>query len=780
MGVIFWKLIKDFRASLGKLALLLLGAALSSWGISSMVYGYFMTERDFQENFEQTFPADLSITVDNYTEDLPVKLLEDEHVIDIERREMITARIRSSRNNWMPVVIWGIEDLEQMRYDQIDLLNVNKGGHFFVEKDAWIYLNSDQPSAELLFNGHSDIVTWDLDGKVHDARQAPARMEGVVYAYTSSIQKLEPYLKQGRRRLLIKTDVSSDSEALEDTAERLKKIAAEAGSSIVGTNIPTPGEHIHQGIIDGISFLQISGGVTLSLMGIILMSLILLTWIFPQLRDIGVMKALGASTKNIFKSYIAVLICIVLVGLLIGMIPGYQVGFLYSKAVAFFQNFEPVTSPLPLYIHGIVLFAGLLIPLIIGIEPVLKVSKTSVNEAMNKTFYSAQAGVLRSIQRLLSSSLSKYGLNNLFRHTGRTVLTILLLAVGIGLFMTTTNMEYSLRANLKTFAKTSRYEILLRLPAATEKSALSFLEELPYVEQYTGSNAEMVTYLPPTSGNPEQVVMRTFSPDVIIESTHASRGKIDPSCAKCVYVTGEEMSVQFEQVPLDEVVDITTSSGKVETFIFSGVIQDIVLMGTPFFRYDAEATKSFDGVLIDVNLEDASEVLDASNRIDDLFIENGINILRRSSIQRRMAGIIGHLNPTFLIIKAMGIFTIILGLFGLIIVLNLAIEERTREIGIMKSLGSPFWKISALFNFEFLFISILASIVGSLLAIPTAIALIDIVAETIIGHSVMLRSDFRLMGLGVACTLVLQILIIAIYNRFKIHKNARMLLEHNF
>jgi putative ABC transport system permease protein len=145
-----------------------------------------------------------------------------------------------------------------------------------------------------------------------------------------------------------------------------------------------------------------------------------------------------------------------------------------------------------------------------------------------------------------------------------------------------------------------------------------------------------------------------------------------------------------------------------------------------------------------------------------------------------MAAIMNHLDPTFLIIKIMGLFTIVLGLFGLILVLNLTIQERTREIGIMKSIGSSYRKISGMLNQEFILISLFAILFGGLLAIPVAKALIDVIAETIVRHPVPFRNDFYIIISAIAVVLIVQTILISIYNRFKIGKNARELLDHNF
>ena len=783
MNVILKKLIKDFRYAKGKLVLLLLAASLSGWGISSVAYGFFITERDFEENFEKTYPADMTVVIRDYTPKIEAAILANEGVVDIERREVVTARIRNNEGSWMPVIIYAIDDLDKMRYDRIGVLDEvdNIPGKLLVDKNAFYFLSEGQQSIELLFKDEEEAIALDLDGKAHDARQAPARMEGIVYAYATSIDVLEPFLIKKQRRLLIKTNVSSDKEALKSLSEELKMATNKAGGRIVSTNIPNPGEHIHQGIVDGISFLQESGGTVLSVMGIILLSLILLTWIFPQVADIGVMKAIGASTRHIFSSYSLVLLGILLIGLTIGMPLGYKTGALYGKAVAFFQNFETVTTILPLQYHLMVLLSGIVVPFLFGVLPLFRSSKTSVNEALNKTFYIPHRGFFRISQQLISSTRLKYGVNNLFRQSQRTGLTMLLLAVGMGLFFTAANTEHSIRADLRSFAKTSPYEIVVALPDKMSREQVSYLDDLPFVQEVLGMTTQRVTYIPPDLGNPESSFVRIISSDFDIEDSYLLRGKMDKDCQDCIYVTGEEMRKSFSDVELGSSVELTGFDGQVSTYQFSGVFEDMVVIGAPFITFDDTVTNSFTGLAFKLkpNLP-RQEFLDASNAIDDQFIDNGVNILALNSVSRRLGGIIGHLDPTFLVIKYTGVFTIVVGLFGLLIVLNLTIKERTREIGIMKSIGSPFRKISGMFNQEFLLISLLAALVGALLAIPVATAMINVIAETIIRHPVAFVNDNKTLLSTVIVMLLVQALLILVYNRWKIGKNARELLDHNF
>ena len=783
MKVILWKLLSDFRLAKGKLLLLLLAASLSGWGISSVVYSYFMTERDFEENFVQTYPADMAVTIDNYTEGLEEKFLADPNVIDIERREAISARIKDRQDNWMPMVLFAVDDLNFMRYDRFKILEeADKApGNILIEQNAYYYLHEDQASIELQFQGKEEVTTWKVAGKAHDARLAPARMEGVVYGFSTSIQRIEPYLVEGRRRLLIKTNVSSDRQLLQDVYERIKTTTEQSGGRIVGAVIPIPGKHIHQGIVDGVAFLQKSGGIILSIMGIILLSLILLTWVLPRVSDIGVMKAIGASTRRIFISYTFVLGIIIMIGLMVGMPLGYKTATLYNGLVSYFQNFEVVTAMLPFYVHAIVVFIGMVIPLLFGMSPLSRGAKTSVNEAMNRIFYTPHKGFFHLSQRLVSSSRLKYMLNNLLRHSQRTMLTILLIAVGVALFFTASNVEHSIRTDLGEFARNARYEVGVTLPYEMEKEDIYFLDELPFIESISPMNTSRITYIPPTKGYPEISIVRVLSQGIVIDDNYVQRGKINKNCKQCIYVSDENMRVDFEAVELGDPVELTYPSGETITYIFSGVIRDLVVINSPFFIYNDEDTKKFNSLAfaLESGLSD-QEIFDASNAIDDVFIDNGINLRRRSSVRGRMLSIMNHLVPTFLIIKTMGIFTIILGLLGLLIVLNLTIQERTREIGIMKAIGSPYRKISSMFKQEFMLISLFAIFLGGLVAMPVAKALIDVIAETVIRHPVPFRNDFFKISATIAIILVVQTILISIYNRFKIGKNARELLDHNF
>ncbi len=782
MIVIFRKLIIDFRRGPLKVALMVIAAALSSWGISSVIYAYFMSERDFQVNFGTTYPADMVFTVDNFSEDHQALVLAEPQVIDMEYRDALSARIRNRQGSWMPLIIYGIDDAEQMRYDRFEIPDpsLSAPGQLLIERNAFFFLDEEWDAVEILFTGEQDPVNWVVAGKVHDPRMAPARMEGVVYAYTTSQDVLTPFLPANRKRMLIETRVSESMEELEALASQLRSQLQTAGASVVSVSIPEPGEHIHQGVIDGVSFLQRTGGSILSIMGVILLSLILLTWVFPQTVDIGVMKALGASNREILAAYSVALCLLIGLGIAIGLPLGYQSAGLYNGMVAFFQNFEVVPDLLPLPIHLLVVLVALAVPFVFGSLPIRRVAATTVQEAMNKTFYTPRGRPLLGSIGMLKPS-SRYNINNLLRHTPRTALTMLLMAVGVGLFFTSTNTDQSVRKDLEMFANESKYQMNLRMPTDASVEEIAFLQDLEHIDEVLPTRIERVTFTPPTGGNPESAFVRTVVPQVRLNQGDMVLGELDRGCSNCLYVANEEMSHLLENVPLHTNLSLANGAGEVRSYRYSGVVRTQAGIEAPFLALDAAVEESFNAVTISLAKGlTAEENFKVSNAVDDAFLMAGIDLTARTTIGERVQAILSHLDPTFVIIKVTGLVTMILGFLGIIIVLNLTLQERTRELGIIKSLGGSVSTISSLLNREFLLISIVSAIVGSLVAAPLGMALTDLLADTLIRHPVAYGTDWRMTATTLGVLLLSQALFITIYNRVALKKNARELLDHQF
>src|ERR1700738_4575836 len=110
MKAIIRKLLRDFWRSKSKFFLCVLASGICAWGISGVIYSYLMSERDFSENFFHSNPADFVMTIKKPDDHLLRVLREDAAIRDIERREIINARIKTKTGGWMPFTLFAVED----------------------------------------------------------------------------------------------------------------------------------------------------------------------------------------------------------------------------------------------------------------------------------------------------------------------------------------------------------------------------------------------------------------------------------------------------------------------------------------------------------------------------------------------------------------------------------------------------------------------------------------------------------------------------------------------
>ncbi len=93
------------------------------------------------------------------------------------------------------------------------------------------------------------------------------------------------------------------------------------------------------------------------------------------------------------------------------------------------------------------------------------------------------------------------------------------------------------------------------------------------------------------------------------------------------------------------------------------------------------------------------------------------------SFETVISGIIGVLN-------AFAVIALIAAGFGIINTLLMSVQERTREIGLMKAMGMSGKKVYALFSMEAVFIGFLGSAIGALVAIVLGTVVSSALADT--------------------------------------------------
>ncbi|MCI9887995.1 ABC transporter permease [Micrococcales bacterium 31B] len=120
-------------------------------------------------------------------------------------------------------------------------------------------------------------------------------------------------------------------------------------------------------------------------------------------------------------------------------------------------------------------------------------------------------------------------------------------------------------------------------------------------------------------------------------------------------------------------------------------------------------------------------------------------------IQTVINGIVG-------VLSAFSVVALVAASFGIINTLLMSVQERTREIGLMKAMGMPNGRVFALFSLEAILIGLLGSALGALVAIGAGTAISSALSQTALadlpGLSIMLFDPVKIGGVIVLITLI--------------------------
>ncbi|GMQ30721.1 ABC transporter permease [Algoriphagus confluentis] len=773
MKAIVRKLLQEFLLTKSKILICILAAGLASWGISSVTFTYLMTERDFKSNFDSSNPADFSLRIENVNEGT-MRILQDFlQVGTFEKREMSYLEFQNKDGIWMPIVLYGIENPEAQKLDIIrfkDPSLFNSHG-VFIEKNAMNFLG-EAKEISLRRETDLDLPTIPIMATVHDPLQAPAQMERLAYGY-AAMDLVESISGQNAQRFIFRLNAEQkDVDGLKKEAEKLVKKLEEKGGIVSGLTIKEPGKHIHQPIIDGASFLQKSFGLVLLIIGLTLFSLFLLILLLPQIPQIGILKALGASSRQVFFSFNLVILMIIGLGILIGLLLGILTAKGFNGFFAMVQNFDPVTGAFPLKYYLAVAFISCLVPLLIGLNPVIKISHVTVREAIQSTFQTKSVKLINLLRNLNISSSVKYGVGNLLRSGLKTYLLLLMLILGITLFFTGANLSNSFYTDFNTFFSGTPYQITIRLEDSQTLEP-EFLNQSKEIKSFSpiSINTVSIQY----QGKTLSSKIRKYSPGYSIKEEMFLIGTGPKNCSACIYLHPEMVQDDFQNLSLGDSLVVAEKNGESRSYAFGGILREAMPSnGGLVSVFESKPLSSFNTLAIE--LQDGFTIEQGIKHLEQEMKKNRVNYAKISDIETNLTTLINHFEPTYLIVQGMGILTMALSLIGILVIINLTVRERISELAILKAMGGNSGMIGRLFSIEFMLTSLLALVISFLLSLWLSSVLADVYGMMIRGQKLQSELNLSLIIPSAVFLMALQWFIVQAYTKSKLEKSANSLL----
>jgi putative ABC transport system permease protein len=449
------------------------------------------------------------------------------------------------------------------------------------------------------------------------------------------------------------------------------------------------------------------------------------TIVVEQRQQIGVMKSLGATRLDNLLMYIGIALTYGVIGtvpavLLGAVIGGVGAGALGPFFTAFIEGFNISVTGI---VIGIVM--GLLIPLVAALLPVLLGTRVTILEAMTDLGIAVDYGrglLARLIGALPLPINVRQALSNVTRKKGRLVLTWLTLTLAVATFVGVLGSFLALDALLDNIFNTFGYQMQVFFNESQDFEQMQALitdnvADVKAVYPAVSVPLQVEGYVNPETGqsSPDALGFDTQSDSIRLNLEAGTAWQEDPD--RQGVVLSSNLAKQLEKGVGDRFV--FTAGGRPferEVIGITSLAFDFVFLDWRDMAGIAEQVLGeTPPIVLLVQLEnpDASvdEVDAAIDQIKEILLAQGITAGFFN--WRFFSDFISQLMVAFAgIFMAAALVTAAVGAVGLLATLSMAVFERQKEIGVMRSIGAGSLTVAGQFLVEGNLIGLLACIVG--------------------------------------------------------------------
>ncbi len=453
-----WKKIyRDIAGERGRTFLMLAAISVGIFGIATILSTYSILIREVQRNYMATNPASATIDVGEVTDAMLATAKNFPGIAEAEARSVSHSRVKVG-DDWLRMLIFVVDDFDEIRLNTFRKVSgawPPPKGTMLVEHTAIQVLKKGEGGAALLKTPHGVPTSVRISGVVHDATLAPAWQEEAGYGYMTRETFSALGEPSGLDELRIQLDGNPESVGLvESRTLELANRLRDLGHDVHEIRVPKPRTHPHQTQMQAIMFLLIVFAGMALLLSAILVATVIAGMLTRQVREIGMMKAVGARSQQIARMYLTMLMALGAASVAIGLPAGILASWLFADRVSNLLNIEIGGYGAPVWVYGVIVVSGLFTPVLVALPTILKGSRLTVHQAIadfgvgaNRTFGDSRFDVALGAVRGIGLPYVM-ALRNMFRRRGRLVLALSLLAAGGGMFISAMNIG----AGWKSFA----------------------------------------------------------------------------------------------------------------------------------------------------------------------------------------------------------------------------------------------------------------------------------------------------------------------------------------
>jgi len=713
-------------------ALVVLAIAIGILGAGTVLNTWSLLRRVTHGEYLASNPASATLRADSLDAALLARIQALPAVRDVQARRTVFGSARA-QVGWRTAMLFAYDDFQAIR---IGVVKPEAGawpppdGALVVEASSVEFSGTAIGDSLMVQLPDGAPRVFPVAGIARDVGLAPGWMEHVVYFFATPATLTQLGAPSSFDELqIVVADRSLDRDAVRRIAADVGDLVESTGREVTQVDVPVPGRHIHASQIDSLLFTQGAFGVLALLASGILVVNLIAAMLSGQVREIGVMKALGATSAQIAGMYLCLALLLGLVASAIALPVAALLGRMYAEFTADLLNFDIAGFTIPTPVILLQLAVGVLLPVAAAAIPVARGCRISVSEALRDFGIRAAAGGgngrLLRCERLLPRPLL-LSLRNAFRRRQRLALTLATLAMGGAVYIGALDLRASIRGSVDLHFDAQRFDMVLRFartwPADSLEAAVASVPGVRQAEAWGAAPAALAE----SSGTWSNTFPVSAPPagSVMFAPTFRS-GRWPGAEDGNALVVNRRLLQDEPSLALGREVTLLiggrTSRWKVIGVVDTGPATAAYTCRETLARVTSEGV--VDRAMVASAVGGSAALLELVQRLRADLEGRGFIVKSSTLMQENRRVMEDHMLMVAGFLGVMGQLMIVVGGLGLASSMSLAVLERTREIGVLRAIGATHRAIVAMVQIEGLVIAVLGWAIALPLSIPMSAVL---------------------------------------------------------
>jgi putative ABC transport system permease protein len=737
MSVRTTKILRDLWVNRARSVLIVLAVTVGVSAFGLMISGAIVLEQNLKAGYAATNPAHTVLTLPAFDDALVSKVRGLPYVQDAHARRLTRARLETAPGRWLSLDLETVADFQTISLNRLTPVVSAPTGSILLEQSLKSRASLGNEIKLQMLNG--DEHTLGVAGFVNDLSALPAGISLVGEGYVSPPTASALGLPLEYNRLFVRFKGNLSRAEVERNLTALTDYLAEQGLVALSAPVPRPDEYVLGENMTSVLFILQSLGLLTLILSALLVTSVMSAVITQQIPQIGIFKSLGARWPQLTAMYFQQVLTFGLAALALSIALGQLGAYFLAQGIAGTLNFQVTHFYLPWQTVLLQTVSALLVPLAACSFPIFMGARMTIRAALNRfsAGHSAQMGLLG---RWLSGlpQLANISVRNAFRRPGRLSLTFAALSLAGAMFVAILGIRQSLFRAVAEIQAEFNYDVGVTFdrpyPVSQIRAEALQVEGVSAVETWATMDGRIVFGADRLSGS---IVLQGVPADTRMAAPGVVRGRwLEPKDNYALFVNSDFIALAPD-LGVGSKVNVRIGDAEQEWTIVGVSARGIAPIA--YAHYDELAAMAgWNGLANSLAATTAASTPAYQARVQtDLAQQlNGadLQIIRSDTTAEKKDSSAAQLDSMIILLMSMMVLVALVGGLGLTITMSLNVIERTREIGILRSLGAQNGVVRRVVVVEALVIGLASWLAAVPLSVPLAVFLGSALGQSLLAR----------------------------------------------